>query len=54
MTRRKGVLGIIFRKTDKGTKFLILHRRLYWKGWEFAKGGIENESAEEAVKKRNK
>lgn len=44
---RKGVLGIVI---NKAKKFLILHRVLHWKGWEFPKGGIDKgETAEEAV-----
>lgn len=35
-----------------GEKFLILHRKLNWKGWEYPKGGIEEgETHEEAVKR---
>ena len=44
---RKGVIGIVF---NKAKKFLILHRVLHWKGWEFSKGGIDKgETAEEAL-----
>lgn len=33
-----------------GEKFLLLHRILHWKGWEFPKGGIiEGESVEDAI-----
>ena len=44
--RRKGVLGIII---DKRKRFLILYRVLHWTGWEFPKGGIDNETEEEAL-----
>ena len=43
----RNVVGII---TFDGEKFLLLHRVLNWSGWEFAKGGIEeNESIETAI-----
>lgn len=41
------VVGII---VFEGEKFLILHRVLNWKGWEYPKGGIEEgESAKDAA-----
>jgi 8-oxo-dGTP pyrophosphatase MutT (NUDIX family) len=40
MSVRRGVVAIVFRK-DKELEFLVLHRVLGWKGWEFPKGGIE-------------
>jgi len=40
MTYRKGVCAIIY----KNNKFLIFHRIQNWRGWEFLKGGINNES----------
>lgn len=44
---RKGVLGIVINR-DK--KFLILYRKLHWRGWEFPKGGIiKGETKEEAL-----
>ncbi len=43
---RKGVVGIIFNKSNE---FLLLRRKLGWKGWEFPKGGVENESEEDAL-----
>ena len=34
------------------SQFLLLHRKLNWKGWEFCKGGIrKNETPEQAVKR---
>lgn len=34
------------------SRFLLLHRKLNWKGWEFPKGGIrKSETAEQAVKR---
>lgn len=38
---RRSVAAIIFRK-DKGVKkYLLLKRKLNWKGWEFMKGGCK-------------
>lgn len=49
MTIRKAVVGVVYRKGDQ-IEFLILHRILLWKGWEFPKGGIErSDRAEEAA-----
>ena len=37
MKYRKGVFIVLYSKN----KYLILKRKLHWKGWEFPKGGIE-------------
>ncbi len=34
---RKGVFGITY--STKPLRYLLLHRELHWKGWEFTKGG---------------
>ncbi len=48
LTKREIVGLIVF----DGEKFLILHRKLNWKGWEYPKGGIEEgETHEEAIKR---
>ncbi|MEM4261849.1 MAG: NUDIX domain-containing protein [Candidatus Diapherotrites archaeon] len=50
MKTKYGVTAVIFDIKDKETYFLLMHRILNWKGWEFVKGGIDkNESPEEAV-----
>lgn len=36
---RKGVCAVVFRKQGQKPEFLVLHRVLNWKGWEFPKGG---------------
>jgi len=43
MSVRKVVVGVILYKGKEGKEdeFLILHRTLGWKGWEFPKGGVE-------------
>jgi len=42
-TYRKAVFVVVYRetKTGKDRKYLILKRKLHWKGWEFPKGGLE-------------
>lgn len=51
---RKAVFLVVYKKTDK-IFYLILKRKLHWKGWEFPKGGIEpNENQLEAVKRELK
>ncbi|MDP2673116.1 MAG: NFACT RNA binding domain-containing protein [Nanoarchaeota archaeon] len=52
---RKSVFVVVYRKTDKGIKYLILKRKLHWSGWEFPKGGInDNEEIINAVKRELK
>ena len=53
---RPGIFLVVY-KTDKTKKpeYLVLKRKLHWKGWEFTKGGKEkNESDLEAVKRELK
>jgi len=33
---RKGVFCVVY----SGKKYLLLHRKLHWEGWEFPKGGM--------------
>jgi len=48
--QKRGVTGIIFSQKDGKRLFLLLHRVLNWRGWEFVKGGVEGpESFEDAV-----
>lgn len=49
---RKSVFIVVYRKTNKGIKYLILKRKLHWIGWEFPKGGIESEEKIESTIKR--
>lgn len=46
---RKGVLGIVI---NKKREFLILYRKLHWRGWEFPKGGLSKGETEEQALKR--
>ena len=41
MRYRKAVFIVAYSKTKKGIEYILLKRRLHWKGWEFPKGGIE-------------
>jgi dihydroneopterin triphosphate diphosphatase len=49
-TYRKGIFVVVYRleKSKDSIEYLILKRKLHWKGWEFCKGGIE---PKEALKK---
>lgn len=50
MKLRPGIMGVVFRRTRKETRFLLLHRTQNWKGYEFVKGGIvDNETEWETV-----
>ena len=42
---RKLVAAVIFHNG----KYLILKRKLHWKGWEFVKGNIDHEGYRKAV-----
>lgn len=49
---RRGIVAIIFSGHDSQRVFLLLRRCLNWRGWEFVKGGIEeNENSADAVKR---
>lgn len=50
MKVKKGVVAIVFKRSGRTKKFLLLHRVLHWRGWEFLKGGREGrESYRQAV-----
>lgn len=36
---RKGIFLVVYRKKRYKIRYLILKRKLHWKGWEFPKGG---------------
>ena len=38
---REGVFVVVYARVKKEIEYLILKRKLHWKGWEFPKGGIE-------------
>ena len=53
MEYRKGVFIIVYRESPR--KYLLLKRKLHWKGWEFPKGGVEFlETNKGAVKRETK
>jgi 8-oxo-dGTP pyrophosphatase MutT (NUDIX family) len=39
MRYRKGVFCVIYSVQNNKIQYLLLHRKLHWKGWEFVKGG---------------
>jgi len=36
---RKGIFVVVHSKTKNKVEYLILKRKLHWRGWEFPKGG---------------
>jgi len=52
MKYRKAVFIVVYTRTGKGIEYLILKRKLHWKGWEFPKGAIESLEKEKAAVKR--
>ncbi len=52
---RKAVFFVTYAKTSKEIEYLILKRKLHWKGWEFPKGGIKKfETRKRAIKREVK
>ncbi len=41
MKYRKGIFIVTYSRTKQGIKYLVLKRKLHWKGWEFPKGGLK-------------
>lgn len=41
MKYRKGIFLVVYARTKRGIKYLVLKRKLHWKGWEFPKGGLK-------------
>ena len=41
MKYRQALFILTYAKTKKGIEYLILKRKLHWKGWEFPKGAIK-------------
>ena len=49
---RQIVFIVTYAEINKETKYLILKRKMHWRGWEFPKGGINfPESRKSAVKR---
>lgn len=52
MTYRKAVFAVVYAIENNKIYYLILKRKLHWKGWEFTKGGVEkNETYSKAAKR---
>ena len=52
MEYRNGIFIVVYRKDKRNIKYLLLKRKLHWKGWEFPKGGIKkSERLIQAVKR---
>jgi len=52
---RRAVFVVVYTIENNKTKYLILKRKLHWKGWEFPKGGLEKgEKIAEVVRREVK
>lgn len=52
---RKAVFVVVYSRQERNVEYLLLKRKLHWKGWEFPKGGIERfETKRRAVKREIK
>ena len=49
---RPAVFIVVYAKTPKGIEYLLLKRKLHWKGWEFPKGKIEKGESKEQTARR--
>lgn len=49
---RKAVFVVVYSKFGSKIKYLLLKRKLHWKGWEFPKGKIEKGERKEETAKR--
>ncbi len=49
---RRAVFVVTYSKSSEGIKYLVLKRKLHWKGWEFPKEGIEGSESEESAVRR--
>jgi 8-oxo-dGTP pyrophosphatase MutT (NUDIX family) len=50
---RKGVFVVVYRiNSAEKPEYLLLKRKLHWKGWEFPKGGVEKKETLFAAAKR--
>lgn len=52
MKFRKAVFIVTYRKQGNKILYLLLKRKLHWKGWEFPKGGVENFEFKKSAVKR--
>lgn len=49
---RSAVFAVVYKKENSKILYLLLKRKLHWKGWEFPKGGIEKGESEITAVKR--
>ncbi len=49
---RKAVFVLAYSKSKKGIEYLLLKRKLHWRGWEFPKGKIEKGEPKVGTAKR--
>ena len=49
---RKSVFIVVYTREDNRIKYLVLQRKLHWRGWEFPKEGIEKNENEENAARR--
>jgi len=54
MNYRKAVFVVTYSKVKDKINYLVLKRKLHWKGWEFPKGGLETLKEKLFVKKAAK
>lgn len=49
---RKGIFFVVYNKNVKNVLYLLLKRKLHWKGWEFPKAGAEKKETIEKTLNR--
>ncbi|MDP3986852.1 MAG: NUDIX domain-containing protein [Nanoarchaeota archaeon] len=49
---RKGIFVVVYSISRNNIKYLILKRKLHWKGWEFPKGAVERFETKKGAVKR--
>ncbi|MBM3228568.1 NUDIX domain-containing protein [Candidatus Pacearchaeota archaeon] len=55
MRYRRAVFIVTYARTKKEIEYLILKRKLHWRGWEFPKGAVKFlESSKQAVRRELK
>jgi len=54
MKFRKAVFVVVYRNERGKRLYLVLHRKLHWKGWEFPKGGMKHENILHGMKRELK
>ncbi len=49
---RKSVFVVVYAREGNKIEYLVLKRKLHWKGWEFPKGGVEKNEDGETTARR--